>query len=102
MFLAPKVEWIRARQLAADDYDHFDHIYAMDEDNLRLIKSRAPIQHRARVELFLAPAQRAQLSHRRSVPDPYYGGAQGFEDVFELVELGCDAILSELGVHRNS
>ncbi|MEO0368914.1 MAG: low molecular weight protein-tyrosine-phosphatase [Pseudomonadota bacterium] len=90
------MEFIRARKISVLDYDQFDWIYAMDSDNLELIEYYAPDNHGAQIELFLAAANRAGTAERRDVPDPYYGGNQGFEDVFDLVGRGCDAILQEL------
>lgn len=83
----------RARQVAADDLDAFDVIVAMDEDNLRgLAKLRAE-------------APRAEIRRLREfeedpdeldVPDPYYGGDQGFENVHDIVERACARLLEHL------
>lgn len=93
------MEHLRARKISINDYDHFDYIYAMDEANLELVQYYAPSQPKAQIELFLAPANRARASNRREVPDPYHGGEAGFTDVFTLLDVGCEAILSELGLH---
>lgn len=90
------MEFIRARKISVLDYDQFDYILAMDEDNLELINYYAPPQHQAKVSLFLHYANQAGLSEERQVPDPYYGGDAGFKKVFELVDLGCDALLDEV------
>ena len=84
---------IRARKISANDYDEFDYILAMDAHNLDLILSNAPYQHKAEIRLFLDFAHAAGSSLRTEVPDPYYGGDSGFDDVFDLVDRGCDAIL---------
>ncbi|MEM7358976.1 MAG: low molecular weight protein-tyrosine-phosphatase [Pseudomonadota bacterium] len=90
------MSYIRARKISIRDYDEFDYILAMDEDNLELIQYYAPEHHRAHIDLFLSFANQAGLTEQVSVPDPYYGGAAGFENVFNLVETGCQALLAHL------
>ena len=90
------MEYIRAQKISINDYDEYDYIYAMDYDNLELINDGAPQNAIATVDFFLGAANRLGLSDRSVVPDPYYGGDVGFTDVFDLVSLGCDAILKEL------
>lgn len=92
------LSFVRARHLAAEDYYAFDAIFAMDERNLELIEARAPQDATAEITLFLSAARRDALTEARVVPDPYYGGEQGFAEVFDLVEIGCDAILSRYGL----
>jgi len=90
------MEMIRARKISVLDYDEFDYILAMDNDNLDLINYYAPDNHSAKVSLFLRYANAAKSAVESIVPDPYYGGEQGFEDVFSLVELGCDALIDHI------
>lgn len=72
----------RARQVVAADFARFDVILAMDGSNLSDLRRMAPARATAKVRLFLdAPP--------RDVPDPYYGGADGFEAVFAMVEQGA-------------
>ena len=82
----------RARQVRPNDFDHFDHILAMDGTHLADLKAMAPDHSLERVRLFMefAPDQAAV-----DVPDPYYGGAGGFENVLDLVEAACAGILKE-------
>jgi len=87
---------IYARAIESDDYYNFDLILAMDADNLQLIQQGAPSDASAQVQLFLESAVQQARTTQTEVPDPYYGGAQGFELVFDLVELGCDALLEDL------
>ena len=87
---------IHARTIQADDYYSFDIILAMDADNLNLIQQGAPKDATAKIQLFLQSANNQGLTKTSEVPDPYYGGAQGFDLVFDLVELGCDALLNEI------
>jgi len=83
------ISGLRARQLEAEDFRRFDLLLAMDEDNLREMQALAPAGFEQRAQLFLsfAPA----LS-QPAVPDPYYGGAAGFETVLDLAEHGTRAL----------
>ncbi|MCK9685932.1 low molecular weight protein-tyrosine-phosphatase [Scleromatobacter humisilvae] len=74
---------LRGRQVAREDFDRFDHILAMDDDNLDDLKRRRPPGSRAKVALLMSFAPHAGS---REVPDPYYGGADGFERVLDLVD----------------
>ena len=76
------LEGIRARRVADADFDAFHFILAMDEENLFYLQSAATENSLARVSLFLDFADSAV----REIPDPYYGGAAGFERVLDLVE----------------
>src|SRR5690606_16015837 len=67
---------IRARRIADTDFETFDYIFAMDKDNLGELLERAPEAHRDKVLLFLDFAGTGRAAE---VPDPYYGGASGFE-----------------------
>jgi protein-tyrosine phosphatase len=84
---------LRARQVQTDDFQHFDLILAMDEDNLAVLQDRAPATARDRVRLFLEFAPHAD---RVDVPDPYYGGANGFEEVLDLVEAASVGLIRHL------
>lgn len=84
---------VRARRITPDDFAGFDLILAMDEDNLANLRSACPAEHRHKVELLMAYAsERAP----RVVPDPYYGGAAGFEWVLDLIEVACDGLVAQL------
>ena len=83
---------LRARQLRDEDFRRFDYLLAMDHDNLAAIRARAPVAHDAHLGLFLAFAGWPD----RAVPDPYYGGEAGFEEVFDLVEQGARGLLAEI------
>ncbi len=90
------MEMIRARKVSVLDYDKFDYVLAMDEDNLHLLEYYAPNKHSAQVGLFLDFAYQAQTISERVVPDPYYGGEEGFEHVFDLADKGCDALIEHI------
>lgn len=82
-----------ARQVSTADYQDFDYILAMDEDNLRNLEGAAPQEGRARVQLLLDYSEAEVVS----VPDPYFGGGEkGFETVLDLVEDACEHLLAQL------
>jgi len=83
----------RARQFRPEDFEQFDHIFVMDVQNLRDVLRLAPRQeHRQKVRLLLDVLH---PNEGREVPDPYYGGADGFESVFRLIEAACDGLIVE-------
>ena len=82
----------RARQLKASDYHDFDWILAMDRSNLETIEGRRAGDGKARVELLLAPPRAAD----GEVPDPYYGGDDGFEQVYRMVYAACERLLEQI------
>jgi len=84
---------LRARKVETADFERFDLVLAMDEENLRRLRQLAPATYRDRVRLFLDYAP--QLG-RREVPDPYYGDATGFEEVLDLVEEAARGLLAAL------
>jgi protein-tyrosine phosphatase len=84
---------LRARQVRADDFDAFDYVLAMDEANLRWLEPLCPPQHARKLKLLLEFSDDAA---RREVPDPYYGGADGFENVLDLVEQAAQGLLRHL------
>ncbi|GAB3381468.1 low molecular weight phosphotyrosine protein phosphatase [Spongiibacter taiwanensis] len=83
---------LRARQVSVDDFHDFDLILAMDRSNLSDLLTMKPGHCRATVKLFLDYAD----SPLQEVPDPYYGGPEGFETVLDLVEDGARGLLGEL------
>lgn len=84
------LEGIRARRVSELDFEGFDFIVAMDEDNLTMLREAADSAHHGKIRLFLEYAPDAGL---REVPDPYYGGASGFERVLDLVEEASRGLL---------
>lgn len=84
---------LRARQVCAEDFAAFDLILAMDSANLEALKRRCPVElhHKLRLFLEFAPAL-----GRTEVPDPYYGGGRGFEDVLDLAETAAEGLLAEM------
>jgi len=82
-----------SRKVTRDDFTRFDYILAMDHDNLSHLKRMTPRDYPGHVSLFLDfhPEMFGQ-----PVPDPYYGGARGFDHVVELIERASDGLLEHL------
>ena len=83
-----------ARQVKPEDFDRFDLVLAMDEENLadlRQVKSMRPDAH-GHLQLF---CDFCSEHEEREVPDPYYGGEEGFEQVIDLLEDGCRGLLEQ-------
>ncbi|MDE0882653.1 MAG: low molecular weight phosphotyrosine protein phosphatase [Myxococcota bacterium] len=81
------------RQVADADYFDSDLILAMDQSNLETLRARQPRSGcKAQVALLLAPPR----GDGGEVPDPYYGGERGFDDVYELVHGACEKLLVQL------
>lgn len=80
----------RARIVEPGDFERFDLILAMDRQNLSVLHRRAPTAARQRVRLFLEFAPETGTTE---VPDPYYGGPNGFEEVLDLVESASRRLL---------
>jgi protein-tyrosine phosphatase len=76
-----------------EDFSRFDLILAMDRQNLDTLHQRAPAIARERIRLFLEFAQDADVME---VPDPYYGGVNGFEEVLDLVEAASRGLLQHV------
>ena len=83
---------IAARHVSDEDFERFDFIVAMDEDNQQRLLDQAPAAHRSKVRLFLSFAE----GEEQEVPDPYYGGTAGFERVLDLIESASRAMLHSL------
>ena len=82
---------LRARAVKRSDFDEFDYILAMDEQNLADLRSLKPADYTGHLGLFLAFASQQQY---REVPDPYHGGSEGFELVLDLVEDAAAGLLT--------
>lgn len=83
----------QARQVSEEDFSRFDYILAMDRSNLAHLRSICPLQHTSKLRLFL---EFAEQFVEREVPDPYYGGPQGFDRVLDLVEDAAKGLLRYL------
>lgn len=83
----------RARRIEAADFDYFEYVLAMDRENLEAIEQHCPPERRERVRLLLEYAPDLGADE---VPDPYYGGAAGFERVLDMIEAASQGLLEEL------
>jgi len=81
---------LRARQVVAADYAAFDLILAMDWDNLALLQDDCPPEHQHKLRRL---TEFCQQQNSPVVPDPYYGGERGFEQVLDLVEDACEGLI---------
>ncbi len=88
----------RARKITAGDFDYFDYIIAMDSDNIKRLNSMSNQNSAAQLSLLMQWDDTTQLSE---VPDPYYGGHSGFEDVFTLLENTTLTLLKKLCIHNS-
>ena len=88
------LDHIRARRVDEADFERFDYIIAMDQLNLVTLQERADEEHQRKMRLFLEYSRSDQVD----VPDPYYGGASGFERVLDLVEDASRGLLDQLRV----
>ncbi len=83
------ISMLKARQFKVVDFDKFDRIYAMDSSNYQNILALArSTEDKNKMHMMLIDGQ--------DVPDPYFGGSQGFENVFQLLNKACERILSEI------
>jgi len=84
---------LKARKVTVNDFDDFDLILAMDQHNVDEMKKVAPEHLHFKIALFLDFAKNHEETE---VPDPYYGGANGFRFVLDLVEDASDGLLAQL------
>lgn len=83
-----------SRKINEQDFDSFDYIIGMDSSNLHDLLHQAPdSSYRQKISLLL---ENAPDLNRMEVPDPYYGGAKGFEEVLDLVEAACKPLLKKI------
>ncbi|MGB1402559.1 MAG: low molecular weight protein-tyrosine-phosphatase [Porticoccaceae bacterium] len=87
---------LRARLVTPDDFDHFDYILAMDHDNLANLQAMCPAAYSGHLGLMLDYTVTTSFAEINEVPDPYYGGDQGFSLVLALVEDACGGLLDHI------
>lgn len=85
----------RARQFEVSDFDEFDHVVAMDQANFRDLAGLCR-SHADRAKLSLLRDYDPESPKGSSVPDPYYGGPGGFDEVLDICEAGCRHLLARL------
>lgn len=83
-----------ARQFRPEDWHRFDYVLAMDASNYEDLAQGAPAEQRSK--LFLLRSFDPASPRGAGVPDPYYGGAEGFDEVIDLCEAACAALLEHL------
>lgn len=83
----------RARKFCQHDFEHFDHILAMDSANRSFLQVKSPLAARCKIELFLDYHAGKQ---GEDVPDPYFPDSDLFDDVFEMIEKGCWSLLKAM------
>lgn len=89
------ISGLRARQIGMRDFEKFDLLLAMDRGHLEILEHLSPPQHRHKLRLLLDFAELPE----KEVPDPYYGGPEGFERVLDLVEAASRGLLDQVRGH---
>jgi protein-tyrosine phosphatase len=84
---------LRARQVTYADFDEFDYLLVMDNDNYDTLISKCPQHHKSKVKYLLDYAEEVNF---QEVPDPYYGGELGFERVLDMVESAAIGFLNSM------
>jgi protein-tyrosine phosphatase len=87
------ISGLRGRQVADPDFKQFDYILAMDTANLDNLKRRAPFDYHDKIRLVLSYSRKFP---NLDVPDPYFGGADGFDEVLRMVEDAGQGLLKEI------
>lgn len=88
---------LRARRVEDTDFTHYDHILAMDHGNLDILRSNCPSEHHHRLGLLLDYARSYEVEE---VPDPYYGGPEGFERVLDLIEDAVGGLIDKIQAQK--
>lgn len=84
---------LRARQVNKSDFAEFDYVLAMDNSNLKDLQRMKPFDYKGHLGLFLEFGSRGDYLE---VPDPYYGGKEGFDLVLDLVEDAAQGLLNHI------
>ena len=87
---------LRGRKSLAQDFHDFDYVLAMDRQNFRALSDLAPAGAENRLHMFLSFAP--DVGHSE-VPDPYYGGGDGFERVLDMIEAASAGLLAHIRKH---
>jgi protein-tyrosine phosphatase len=89
---------LRGRQIAAVDFERFDLLIAMDDANLAALQKICPPEQRDKLRLLMEfmPETDSRWAGEREVSDPYFGGAEGFEQVLDQCEAACRGLLATL------
>jgi protein-tyrosine phosphatase len=87
----------RARKLRSSDFQEFDLIFAMDVYNYQDILKQANENEKSKIKLIL---NESNPMKNMSVPDPYYGGENGFENVYQMLDHACDKIIEKYKIYK--
>ncbi len=87
------IDHLRGRQVDFGDFEYFDYILAMDQDNLHELRRVGPVEHHGKLRLLMEFAPDFGLAE---VPDPYYGGDSGFDRVFDMIDAASRGLLEEI------
>jgi protein-tyrosine phosphatase len=87
------ISGLRGRQVADADFENFDYILAMDEGNLGILRRNAPPQAHGKIRLLLSYSSKYP---NQEVPDPYYGGAKGFDENLDMIEDAVEGLIREI------
>ncbi len=85
--------YIKARKVQDTDFVYYDYVLAMDKDNYDMLDQACPAEHKNKLSLFLDFAPEHPLDE---VPDPYYGGIKGFENVFDMIDAASRGLLDDI------
>jgi protein-tyrosine phosphatase len=89
---------LRGRQIAAADFERFDLLIAMDDKNVAALRQLCPPRQRDKIRLLMefVPEADSRWGGTREVADPYFGGAEGFEQVLDQCEAACRGLIAAL------
>jgi protein-tyrosine phosphatase len=93
-----KLEALRGRQITPADFERFDLLIAMDDKNVAALRRICPPEQRDKIRLLMefVPETDSRWSGTREVADPYFGGADGFEQVLDQCEAACRGLIAAL------
>ncbi len=90
------ISHLQARQVKPSDFNDFDYILAMDNENLINLQQQKPSDYKGVLGLFLVEAGVVSGTESSEVPDPYYGGEEHFEYVIDLIDQAVDGLLQRI------
>lgn len=88
-----KIDDLKSRETRNSDFSDFDFIIAMDDNNFKTLTAMSPAEHASKIHMFLAFAPDVSITQ---VPDPYYGGTDGFANVFDMIDAASHGLLSHI------
>lgn len=85
---------IKCRKVSLQDFEDYDLLIAMDNENIRNLKKECPDEYKHKIQSFMSYSDLGEAV----VPDPYYGGKKGFEYVLDLIENASDGLIRQISV----